>query len=250
MNPISTEAERAVDGALAPSARRPARGERRAARTRAAILDAAERAFRVDGYRGTKVEDVAEAADVAIGSIYSHFGSKDGLYHALAERSVELFAAYMAQAYTDDRTPLEQVLAAGDTYLRFHLEHPGAFRFLAFDGVETAPIEDDAVRARISDRIEQLIERFRQQIQAAIDSGEARPLDARQLSRFLWGAWNGVIALSLRPDRMALSDDEVAACIQTGRRLVLEGLVAPAARDAAGDAKARLVRVDSPPDPA
>jgi hypothetical protein len=43
---------------------------------------------------------------------------------------------------------------------------------------------------------------------------------------------------------MALSDDAVAACIQTGRRLVLEGLAAPSARDAAGDALARLVSTE------
>ncbi|WP_320670073.1 TetR/AcrR family transcriptional regulator [Patulibacter defluvii] len=247
MNSIPIESSAVVGSPDQEVPRRPARGERRAARTRAAILDAAERAFRVDGYRGTKVEEIAAAADVAVGSIYSHFGNKDGLYHALAERSVELFALYMEQAYRDDRTPLEQVLAAGDAYLRFHLEHPGAFRFLAFAGIESAPVEDDELRARITDRMEELVDRFRQQVQAAIDAGEARPLDAHQLSRFLWGAWNGVVGLSMRPDRLALSDDEIDACIATGRRLVLEGLVAPSARDEAGDARARLVRVDSPP---
>ena len=113
------------------------RGARRAARTRAAILDAAEAAFASNGYRRTRMEDVAERADVAVGSIYLHFGNKDGLYLALVERAVDLFARYMASAYRDEWSPLEEVLAAGDAYLRFHAEHPGAFRFLAFDGVET-----------------------------------------------------------------------------------------------------------------
>lgn len=226
------------------------RGARRAARTRAAILDAAERAFRAEGYRGARMEDIAREADVAIGSIYNHFGDKDGLYHALAERSVELFGRYMAQAYVAGETPLEQVMAAGDAYLRFHLEHPGAFRFLAFDGVETGPpIADDALAARLTANIEALLDEFRDTIQQAIDAGEARPeLDAHQLSRFLWGAWNGVVALGLRGDRLALSDAEIEATIQTGRRLVLEGLVAPGARDRRGDARARLVSITSPDD--
>jgi TetR/AcrR family transcriptional regulator len=226
-----------------------ARGARRAARTRAAILDAAERVFRVEGYRGARMEDIAEAADVAVGSIYTHFGNKDGLYHALAERSVELFGRYMEQAYTEDRTPLERVMAAGDAYLRFHLEHPGAFRFLAFDGVEAGPpIGDDDVAARVTARVAELIDGFRDQIAEAIRTGEARPLDPDQLSRFLWGAWNGVVALGSRNDRLALTEDEIDACIQTGRRLVVEGLAAPATRDEHGDARARLVSVESPPD--
>ncbi len=224
-----------------------ARGARRAARTRAAILDAAERVFRVEGYRGARMEDIAEAADVAVGSIYTHFGNKDGLYHALAERSAELFGRYMEQAYTADRTPLERVMAAGDAYLRFHLEHPGAFRFLAFDGVEAGPpIGDDDVAARVTARVAELIDGFRDQIAEAIRTGEARPLDPDQLSRFLWGAWNGVVALGSRNDRLALTEDEIDACIQTGRRLVVEGLAAPAARDENGDARARLVSIESP----
>ncbi|CAB4952069.1 unannotated protein [freshwater metagenome] len=241
MKPIPTAETSDVGDPAGP---RPARGERRAARTRAAILDAAERAFRADGYRGTRMEDLAEAADVAVGSIYGHFGSKDGLYHALAERSVELFGAYMDRAYAAGATPLERVMAAGDAYLRFHLEHPGAFRFLAMGEGDAGPVLDAELRERTGARTEALIERFREEIQSAIDAGEARPLDAHDLSRFLWGAWNGVIGLTLRGDRMALSDEAVAACIQTGRRLVLEGLVAPSARDAAGDALARLVSTE------
>lgn len=226
----------------------PARGARRAARTRAAILDAAERAIRSGGYRGTRMEDIAEHADVAVGSIYNHFGDKDGLYHALAERAVALFGRYMAAAYEAGETPLEQVMAAGESYLRFHLEHPGAFRFLAFDGVEAGPvIADDELAARITTGLEAIIDGFRDTIQEAIDAGEIRPeLDAHQLSRFLWSAWNGVVALGLRSDRLALTEPETCATIQTGLRLVVEGLVTPAARDGQGNARARLVPIVSP----
>jgi len=229
----------------------PARGARRAARTRASILDAAERAFRVEGYRGTRMEDVAEAADVSIGSIYNHFGDKDGLYHALAERAAALFGQYMDAAYAAGDTPLERVMACGDAYLRFHLEHPGAFRFLAFDGVEAGPqIADAELAERITVAVAVILDGFRAEIQAAIDGGEVRPTyDAALLSRFLWGAWNGVVALGLRSDPLALTEEEIAAAIQTGREMVVEGLVAPGARDRAGNARARLVRIESPPDP-
>ena len=214
------------------------RGARRAARTRAAILDAAEAAFREDGYRGTRMEAVAAAADVAVGSIYNHFGDKDGLYHALAERAAELFARYMQAAYAAGATPLERVMACGDAYLRFHLEHPGAFRFLAFEG------GDDATVARTAE----VLDGFQATIQAAIDVGEVRDtLDAHAVSRFLWGAWNGVVALGLRDDRLALTDEAIEGIILTGRRLVVEGLVTPAARDEHGDARARLVRVADVP---
>ncbi len=217
------------------------RGARRAARTRAAILDAAEQSFRRDGYRGSRIEVIAEDADVSIGSIYNHFGDKDGLYAALAERSLELFAQYMEAAYAAGTTPLEQVMACGDAYLRFHLEHPGAFRFLAFTGVEGGPAAHDA------NAMAGILDEFEATLQRAIDIGEVRPeLDAWQLSRFLWGGWNGVVALGLRADPLELTEEQIAAVIQTGRKLVVEGLVRPSARGAGGDARVELVSIASP----
>ena len=223
------------------------RGARRRAHTRAAILDAAEHAFAEAGYRRTRMEDVAEEADVAVGSIYAHFGNKDGLYLALVEHAVELFSRYIRQAFRPEWTPLEQVVACGDAYLRFHLEHPGAFRFLAFDGVETdTPEVDPEQRARVAAGIDALITEFEDKIQEAIDAGEARALNARLAGRFLWGAWNGVVALGLRGDGLALSEAEINDALQQARDIVMAGLCAPSERAADGTPRAQLRSVVSP----
>lgn len=223
------------------------RGARKRARTRAAILDIAERTFADTGYRGAKMEDVAEAADVAVGSIYSHFGNKDGLYLAVVERAVELFSRYMQQAYQPEWTPLEQVMACGDSYLRFHFEHPGAFRFLAFDDLEDGAVIDQAQLARIGAGIDALIDEFSAKIQEAVDAGEARPVDARLTGRFLWGAWNGTVALGLRRDGLALTETEIHDAIQQARDIVVAGLCAPSHRDADGAPLAQLRTTQSPP---
>ncbi|WP_162231747.1 TetR/AcrR family transcriptional regulator [Leucobacter celer] len=52
------------------------RHTRRKARTRARITDAANRLFAEKGYLETSVEDISEAADVAVRTIYTHFPSK------------------------------------------------------------------------------------------------------------------------------------------------------------------------------
>ncbi len=138
-------------------------------------------------------------------------------------------------------------MAAGDAYLRFHLEHPGAFRFLAFEGVETRmPIVDDELRARVAGQVEALLDGFQAQIEAAIEAGQAASGDPRLTSRFLWGAWNGVVALGLRTDGLALDDAEIEACLQHARAIVLEGLSSPGFRDREGHSRARLVSIRSP----
>ncbi|MDT7620699.1 MAG: hypothetical protein QOF99_1600 [Pseudonocardiales bacterium] len=215
---------------------------RRRARTRERILDVAEELFGA-GYQAARMEELAEAADVSVGSIYVHFGNKAGLYLALAERAADQFAAYLDRAWQSDCTALEKVMACGELYLRFHLEHPNSFRFLAFDGFGTELDQvDQELRQRVGERLDEILGVFQAHIEMAIANGEADPsFTPKEAARFLWGAWNGVVSFSLRNDRMALTDEEIAACLRLGRRMVNEGLTAPAYRDADGRSRARLV---------
>lgn len=72
--------------ALAPDA--PVRLTAKGARTRARILDTAERLFAEKGYSGTTLRDVAAASGLRIPSLYNHFPSKDSLYAAVLEQGI------------------------------------------------------------------------------------------------------------------------------------------------------------------
>lgn len=224
------------------------RHDRRRARTRAALLDAAEAAFTRDGFAAARIEAIAAAADVSVGSIYGHFGAKDGLWTALAARALDRFDAYLQQAYDPDWPPLDQVVACGDAYLRFHVDHPGSFRFLAFDGTGARLEGDDpAADGIVGDRLAGIIGGFEAKIAEAMDAGEAAPGDAGLVARFLWAAWNGTVGLTLRDDDLALDEDALARCLQQARVLVLEGLTAPGHRTPDGASRGRLRSIAPPP---
>ncbi len=59
--------------------------ERHAQVTRTAILEAARRLFAKQGYASTAVRPIAEAAGVAVQTLYSTFGSKQGILIALVD---------------------------------------------------------------------------------------------------------------------------------------------------------------------
>jgi AcrR family transcriptional regulator len=61
------------------------RREENAEATRAALLAAARRAFAANGFAGADVGAIAAEARVTTGAIYHHFGSKKGLFQAVAE---------------------------------------------------------------------------------------------------------------------------------------------------------------------
>lgn len=58
----------------------------RGEQTRQAILDAAETLILDQGYHGTSMRQIAEAAGIAVGGIYNHFAGKEAIFAALVER--------------------------------------------------------------------------------------------------------------------------------------------------------------------
>lgn len=59
-----------------------------AARSRSAVLAAAERLFLADGYAATTIAKIAEAAEVSVETVYKGFGGKPGLVRSLAARGL------------------------------------------------------------------------------------------------------------------------------------------------------------------
>ncbi len=62
---------------------------------RSMIVEAAMRHFAEQGYHASRVGDIAAALGIAKGSIFQHFGSKDGLFFEEYKRAVRSFPRYL-----------------------------------------------------------------------------------------------------------------------------------------------------------
>ncbi|MFC5144964.1 TetR/AcrR family transcriptional regulator [Streptomyces aureoversilis] len=90
------------------------RRERKKARTRQALADAALRLFTERGFDNVGVREVAEAADVSLSTLFKHFPSKEALVFDLDE---DIESALVAAVR--DRAPGQSVLhALGDHMVR------------------------------------------------------------------------------------------------------------------------------------
>jgi len=67
----------------------------RSAAKRSRIVDAAMQHFAENGYDAARVGDMAAALGIAKGSIFQHFGSKDGLFFEVYKRAVRSFPKYL-----------------------------------------------------------------------------------------------------------------------------------------------------------
>jgi TetR/AcrR family transcriptional regulator len=71
----------------------PPRPRSEAKRTR--IVNAAMRHFADQGYHAARVGDIAAELGIAKGSVFQHFGSKDGLFFEVYKKAVRAFPAYL-----------------------------------------------------------------------------------------------------------------------------------------------------------
>ena len=94
---------------------------------RAMILRAATRVFARNGYFNSKVADIARAAEVADGTVYLYFKSKEEILHSIFDQNMaEAIAAggQLIENLDDPRQKLRRIA-------KLHLERLGADRDLA-----------------------------------------------------------------------------------------------------------------------
>ena len=108
--------------------------ERRKARTRAALVRAAQ-SFIARGKTDVPILEITQAADVGMGSFYNHFDSKDELFQAGVEHALEVFGGVLDQltAGLDDSA---EVFAQGFRLTgRLHRRQPELSKVLLHNGL-------------------------------------------------------------------------------------------------------------------
>jgi AcrR family transcriptional regulator len=103
-------------------------GRRRADRRRA-ILDAATELFADQGYAGTSVQEIADAAGTHKTTVLYHFASKEALYEAVLDEALGRIAEVMREFLAGDFVRA-RVSYLVDQVLAFYAEHPSLARLL------------------------------------------------------------------------------------------------------------------------
>lgn len=96
------------------------------------IIDAARSLFWKSGYSGTTMPDIARATELAPGTLYLYFPSKDALYAELLMEGYDLLQSGMEQAACADAPPPQQAEALIDAFLRVAMDYPEYFDILFF----------------------------------------------------------------------------------------------------------------------
>jgi AcrR family transcriptional regulator len=94
------------------------------------ILMKALELFSQKGYDATPVREICEAAGVTKPTLYHFYGSKEGVYRAIVEGSLERFRADLALALSRDGTLRERLVRMATAYVEATLREPVLARFI------------------------------------------------------------------------------------------------------------------------
>jgi len=106
----------------------------RGVQTRQAILDAAHALFLENGFNGTSMRQIAaRAGGIAVGGIYNHFESKDGIFRALLEERGPYNEVIAALQHIDGETGPEMVADVIRALIPVAVEHMHSLQLILID---------------------------------------------------------------------------------------------------------------------
>ena len=98
--------------------------------SRERLIEAATRLFAERGYRDASVQAIGEAAGISRGSIFWHFGSKEGLLWAVVQRAFTRWEAETLVPEVGDARGQEAIARALRAHRRFLAGDGGTLRLL------------------------------------------------------------------------------------------------------------------------
>ncbi|MFD4588959.1 TetR/AcrR family transcriptional regulator [Streptomyces sp. NPDC058434] len=167
----------------------PNRLDRRKARTRAALIAAAQGFLAEQGRTDVSIQEITEAADVGFGSFYNHFTSKDELFDAAVALTLEEHGVLLESVVGELEDPAEIFAASVRLTGRLQRTHRQIARILVRTGMPYLTSDSG------------LAPRAMRDLQAAADDGRLDIDDPRTAVAVVGGALLGVLhLLETRPD--------------------------------------------------
>lgn len=169
------------------------RRDREKQQRRQTILSAARGLFWARGFAGTTMPEVARAAELAPGTLYLYFPSKDALYAELLVEGYDLLLQKLAACLRKGRAPRQQAEALVEGFLAFARKHPEYFDIIFFvlqrerDGGPRAVLKPEQL-ARLEAR-----EAACKAIAAGVIAGAARRRSSREERLLVEAVWSMLV---------------------------------------------------------
>jgi len=150
-------------------------------RNRAAILSAGLDVFSQYGFRGTTLDQIAEAAGLSKPNLLYYFPSKEAIHTALLERLLENWLDPL-KALDAAGDPVQEIMAYAQRKLALSKDFPRESRLFANEILQGAPRIENILHIDLK----QLVDEKAAVIKGWADMGKIAPVDPYHLIFSIW----------------------------------------------------------------
>jgi len=164
------------------------------AQSRRRILDSAREVFFRDGFMAANLDEVAERAGVAKGTLYRYFDNKADLYVAVLADNGAAFTQRMRETAEGDGTALERLHRLARFYFDHWLNHQEYFQiFWAIDNQSVIGTLPPGVVDEVARLWETCVSIVDDVVRQGVESGQFRACDSWSVANLLWTTSNAII---------------------------------------------------------
>ena len=189
------------------------------------ILEAAKEVFFRDGFTAANLDEVAEKAGVAKGTLYRYFDSKAELYVAILSHNGRIFEEKLRGVLSPSLPPMEKLRRASHFYFRHYVENPDYFQI--FWAIENQAVIGELPESLV-DEVTALWDRNLQLLAEIIEEGVRDGVfldhDPWEMANILWTLANGIIQTERSTPRRRLRRRQLDRVFDDAIELVLRGL--------------------------
>jgi AcrR family transcriptional regulator len=199
--------------------------EEKKAEVRRRILEAAKEIFFRDGFMDANLDEIAELAGVAKGTLYRYFDNKAQIYLAVLSRKARRFEKKLQDALDPQVSPIEALVGVSRFYFQHYVENPDYFQIFW-------AIENQAVIGELPPEVVGEVTRLWEEslgvlagiIERGIEEGVFARCDAWEVASILWTLANAIIRTERSPAHRNLRRSALDTFFDDAIALVLRGL--------------------------
>ncbi|UCF62211.1 MAG: TetR/AcrR family transcriptional regulator [Anaerolineaceae bacterium] len=191
----------------------------RSEETRSRLLEAAERSFAQQGFDGTGVAKICQAAGVTKGAFYHHFSSKEDVFMELFRRWLERLEIQMAKLRENSASVPEELLSM--TSLMQEVLQATEGQFPIYLEFWTRAMRDPAIRQELISPFYRYRDLFSEMVLKGVSEGTMKEVHPETTARLILAVALGLLIQGLLEPQEAEWDQVT----QESMQILLDGLM-------------------------
>jgi AcrR family transcriptional regulator len=174
------------------------------------ILNAARKLLFKNGLNAISVNQIARQAELAVGTIYFYFRSKEEIFAVLQEEGLQLLLKDVRRALEGSADARESLHNIAQAYLHFSREQKSYFDVINYFLSAGDIVFTSEIKQQIDQHGDRILLVVEQALQEGVEQGQFHVMNTRRHALLFWVILHGLIPFRKMTDTL-LADDSYTA---------------------------------------